>query len=88
MLPRGSSYHSQCQHFFWSLFLFFVQEQHKDASFHERLILLERQFQGATVMLYKNGVLAKVTGSCVIDIIVIPSVSLEEIFVQNTNCIA
>ncbi|XP_068681653.1 uncharacterized protein [Montipora foliosa] len=36
-----------------------IKDKHKDASFYERLILLEKQFPGATVLMHKNGVLPK-----------------------------
>ena len=40
--------------------MFSFSDKHKDASFYERLILLEKQFPGATVLMHKNGVLPKV----------------------------
>ena len=39
---------------------FFGLDKHKDASFYERLILIEKQFPGAAVLLHKHGVMPKV----------------------------
>ncbi|XP_073241055.1 uncharacterized protein [Porites lutea] len=36
-----------------------IQDKHKDASFYERLILIEKQFPGAAVLLHKHGVMPK-----------------------------
>ena len=42
--------------------LFFsILDKHKDASFYERLILIEKQFPGAAVLLHKKGVMPKVS---------------------------